>query len=58
MEVESYYENRFLGGMHAFESLSGGGNISAVISARTPGCLKIHRRDLGRENGSFNTAGC
>ena len=47
MEVESYHENGFLGGLHAFESLSGGVNIFAVISARTPGCLK-KRGDVGR----------
>ena len=40
MEVESDYENGFLGGLHSFESLSGGGNIFAVIPARTPAALK------------------
>ena len=35
MEVESDYENGFLVGLHATESLSGGGNILAEISARS-----------------------
>ena len=36
MEVESYYENGFLGGLHAAESLGGGEEISTEISARSP----------------------